>query len=136
MLSSLDSTGSTVRLCPLPSHPLLKAEGRFLGALFISIEAGLLLATAYLVTQRLWICIGFHFAWCYVQSALYSGIVSGGLAEPGLPQSNIDGPEILTGGTFGMEKSILALLFCTLTGVILLMMAIKKGNLKSLSSAR
>ncbi|PLL10997.1 CPBP family intramembrane metalloprotease [Tabrizicola sp. TH137] len=110
---------------------LLNPDGSFLGALFISIEAGLLLAAAYLVTRRLWICIGFHIGWNYVQSALYSGIVSGGVAEPGLLQVNIDGPTILTGGTFGMEQSILALVFCTLTGVILLMMAMQKGNLKS-----
>jgi membrane protease YdiL (CAAX protease family) len=110
---------------------LLNPDGTFLGALFISIEAGLLLAAAYLLTRRLWICMGFHIGWNYVQSALYSGIVSGGVAEPGLLKVIIDGPEIMTGGSFGMEQSILALIFCTLTGVIMLYMAIQKGNLKS-----
>ena len=45
------------------------------GAVYIGIEAGLLLSAAYLVTRRLWICMGFHMAWNYFQSAVFSGVV-------------------------------------------------------------
>ena len=41
------------------------------GAIYICIEAGLLLSAAYLVTRRLWICMGFHMAWNYFQSAVF-----------------------------------------------------------------
>ncbi len=98
------------------------------GALFISIEAGLLLAAASLVTRRLWLSIGFHISWNYTQSAVFSGIVSGGDADPGLIKSAIEGPVALTGGSFGLESSLIAFLLCTATGVILLVMAVRKGN--------
>ena len=99
------------------------------GALYICVEAGLLLAAVYLVTRRLWICMGFHMAWNYFQSAVFSGAVSGSAAQPGLLKATIEGPELLTGGSFGMEHSIVALVYCTTVGVILLMIASRRGHL-------
>jgi uncharacterized protein len=99
------------------------------GAIYICIEAGLLLSAAYLVTRRLWICIGFHMGWNYVQSAIYSGVVSGAVADPGLLKALIEGPAFLTGGSFGMEESIFALVYCTTAGVILLLIAIRRGHM-------
>jgi membrane protease YdiL (CAAX protease family) len=99
------------------------------GAIYICIEAGLLLSAAYLVTRRLWICMGFHMAWNYVQSAVFSGVVSGSVTDPGLLKATIEGPEFLTGGSFGMEHSIFALVYCTTAGVVLLIIAIRRGHL-------
>ena len=99
------------------------------GAIYISIEAGILLSAAYLVTRRLWICIGFHMAWNYFQSAVFSGVVSGAVSDPGLLKARIEGPEWLTGGSFGMEHSVVALVLCTTTGVILLTVAIRRGHM-------
>jgi membrane protease YdiL (CAAX protease family) len=99
------------------------------GAIYICVEAGLLLSAAYLVTRRLWICMGFHMAWNYFQSAVFSGVVSGAVSDPGLLRATIEGPELLTGGSFGMEHSLVALVLCTTTGVLLLMIAIRRGHI-------
>jgi hypothetical protein len=99
------------------------------GAVYIAIEAGLLLAAAYLVTRRLWIAIGFHMLWNYVQSAVFSGIVSGAVATPGLFRARIEGPGFFTGGSFGMEQSVFALILCTAAGVVMLTVAIRRGHL-------
>ncbi|MFY2765002.1 CPBP family intramembrane glutamic endopeptidase [Arenimonas sp. MALMAid1274] len=99
------------------------------GALFISVEAGVLLAAAYMLTRRLWMSMGFHMAWNYTQSAIFSGIVSGTEAQPGLIQATIQGPDLLTGGNFGLESSIIAFLLCTTTGVVLLWMAARRGRI-------
>lgn len=108
---------------------LLNPDATLGGAIYICIEAGLLLAAAYLVTRRLWICMGFHMAWNYFQSAVFSGVVSGAVSDPGLLKAKIEGPELLTGGSFGMEHSVVALVLCTTTGVILLMIAIRRGHI-------
>lgn len=108
---------------------LLNPAGTLGGAIFISIEAGLLLAAAYMLTRRLWLSIGFHMSWNYTQSAIFSGIVSGAVSEPGLIRSNIKGPDVLTGGSFGLESSVIALALCTATGVVLLVMAIRRGKI-------
>ncbi len=94
-----------------------------------SVASGLLLAGAYLVTRRLWMAIGFHMAWNYVQSAVFSGIVSGGVDEPGLIRNTLTGPDVLTGGSFGMERSVIALVLCTSTGIILLLIAMRRGHI-------
>lgn len=107
---------------------LLNPAATLMGALFISIEAGLLLAAAYMLTRRLWMSMGFHMSWNYTQSGIFSGIVSGGDADPGLFKSVIQGPVALTGGSFGLESSLVAFLLCTATGVVLLVMAMRRGR--------
>ena len=107
---------------------LLNPAATVMGAVFISIEAGLLLAAAYMVTRRLWLGIGFHIAWNYTQSGIFSGIVSGGVSDPGLIRASIEGPVALTGGSFGLESSVVAFLLCTATGLILLSIAIRRGQ--------
>jgi hypothetical protein len=108
---------------------LVNPAATVIGALFISLEAGLLLAAAYMLTRRLWMGIGFHIAWNYTQSGIFSGIVSGSDSDPGLVRSAVDGPTALTGGSFGLEASLVAFLLCTATGVLLLAKAIRRGHL-------
>ncbi len=104
-------------------------DGNLLGALAITIEAGLLLAVLYLLTRRLWLGIGAHIAWNFTQSGIFSGSVSGAFDHPGLFRSVIEGPDLLTGGRFGMEASIVALVVCTTAGIAILSMAIRRGNI-------
>lgn len=98
------------------------------GALFISVEAGLLLAAAYMVTRRLWLAMGFHMSWNFTQSGIFSGVVSGGDKDPGLIKAVIQGPDLLTGGSFGLESSLIAFVVCTTTGGLLLRLAVKRGH--------
>lgn len=107
---------------------LMNPEATLTGAIFISVEAGILLAAAYMLTRRLWMSMGFHAAWNYTQSAVFSGVVSGSDSDPGLIKPVIDGPTLLTGGQFGLEASVIAALFCTTTGIILTIMAVRRGH--------
>jgi membrane protease YdiL (CAAX protease family) len=107
---------------------LLNPEATMTGAIFISIEAGLLLAAAYMLTRRLWLGIGFHISWNYTQSAVFGGVVSGGVAEPGLFKTVITGPDLITGGSFGLEASLIPCLLATSTGVFLAVKAVQAGH--------
>ena len=108
---------------------LINPQGTIEGALFIAVEAGILLAAAFMLTRRLWLSIGFHMAWNYTQSAIFSGIVSGNDAQQGLIRSTMKGPDWLTGGSFGVESSVLALVMCTTTGIVMLVMATRRGKI-------
>ncbi|MCM8613414.1 hypothetical protein [Accumulibacter sp.] len=68
-------------------------------------------------------------AWNFVQSGVFSGVVSGAVNHPGLLKSTVEGPAILTGGTFGLEASIVAVLVCIAAGILMLVLAIRRGHL-------
>lgn len=104
-------------------------EGTLIGALAITVEAGLLLAALFILTRRLWLSIGFHMGWNFVQSGIYSGSVSGAFEQSGLFKATLEGPEFLTGGSFGMEGSVVAFSLCTAMGLVVLYRAARGGHL-------
>jgi membrane protease YdiL (CAAX protease family) len=106
---------------------LLNPGATLLNAAAISIEAGVLLAAAFMLTRRLWLCIGIHIAWNFTQGGIFSVAVSGGESK-GLLRSRMVGPDWLTGGAFGAEASVVALGVCLAAGIVLIGLAIKKGN--------
>lgn len=99
------------------------------GALFIAVEAGVLLGAAVVLTRKLWLGIGFHVACNFTQEGVFSSIVSGNEPHAGWIRSAIQGPDYLTGGAFGVESSVLALVLCTTTGVVMLVMAHGRGRI-------
>ena len=107
---------------------LMNPDATLTGAVFISIEAGLLLAAAYMLTRRLWLGIGFHIAWNYTQSAVFGGVVSGSIAQPGLLKTVFTGPDLMTGGGFGLEASLVPCIIATSTGAYLAYRAVQAGH--------
>jgi membrane protease YdiL (CAAX protease family) len=107
---------------------LLNPGATLLNALAISVEGGILLAAAYMLTRRLWLCIGVHIAWNFTQGGIFSVVVSGG-ASKGLLQARMVGPDWLTGGGFGAEASVVAWAVCATAGIALLVLAAKKGHI-------
>jgi membrane protease YdiL (CAAX protease family) len=90
--------------------------------LAIALEAGVLLAAAYLVTRRLWLAIGMHVGWNFTEGGLFGAPVSGGRRDAILA-SRFDGPDLLTGGRFGPEASLVAVLVCLAAAAALLVLA-------------
>jgi hypothetical protein len=56
-------------------------------------------------TGALWFAVGFHAAWDWGESYLYSVPDSGSIARGHLLNSSLHGPEWLTGGSVGPEGS-------------------------------
>ena len=98
-----------------------------LSGLAIALEAGVLLAAAFVLTRRLWLPIGLHFAWNFVQGGVF-GLAVSGVQFGGILRSRLSGPEILSGGPFGAEASIFAVGFCLLAGTFLLVAARRAGR--------
>lgn len=99
-------------------------------AFAIAMEAGILLGAAYLWKRRLWIPIGIHAAWNFTQGWVFSVPVSGGAAPAGLLITSRNGPEWLTGGAFGLEASVVAMIVATTAGLILLVSVAKQGGIR------
>src|SRR6202167_5918387 len=106
---------------------LLNPGTTLLNAGAIMLEAGILLAAAYMLTRRLWLCMGIHFAWNFTQGGIFSAAVSGGKAK-GLLQGQMIGPAWLTGGSFGVEASVVALVVCIIAGLLLVIAAERRGQ--------
>jgi uncharacterized protein len=106
---------------------LFNPGATFFSSIAISVEAGVMLAAAFMLTRRLWLCIGIHIAWNFTQGGIFSVAVSGGQSK-GLLQSRMIGPDWLTGGTFGAEASVVALVVCAAAGVLLIVAAVKRRN--------
>lgn len=77
----------------------------------IAVEAGLLLGMAYVWTRSLWFVFGLHAAWNFTQGPLL-GIPVSGLQIEGLMNAKASGPELLSGGPFGAEASVLTVALC------------------------
>lgn len=91
--------------------------------------AGLLLAAAFMVTGRLWLCVSMHAAWNFFQDGIFSAAVSGHEARHGLFISKISGPDWLTGGAFGIEGSAIAFGIIVTATISLLMIAKQRGRI-------
>jgi membrane protease YdiL (CAAX protease family) len=89
----------------------------FSSSLAIALEAGLLLGAAYAATRHLWLPIGLHIGWNFAEGSVFGMSVSGGTTSVGLLQGSLNGPRILTGGQFGPEASIVAVIVCLLAAL-------------------
>jgi membrane protease YdiL (CAAX protease family) len=106
---------------------LLNPGATVLNAVAVMVEAGVLLAAAYMLTRRLWFCIGIHIAWNFTEGGIFSAGVSGGHTK-GLLQAKLAGADWLTGGAFGAEGSVVAVAICAAAGILLVAKAVRKGN--------
>jgi membrane protease YdiL (CAAX protease family) len=109
------------------SH-ILNPNATWFSSFALAMEAGLLLGGAYMLTRSLWMPIGLHAAWNYTQGFVFDVPVSG-MDQQGLVQAKLSGPELLSGGSFGLEASLIALVLATAAGVALILLAVRRGEL-------
>lgn len=89
-------------------------------SLAIAIEAGLLLGAAYKWSGTLWVPIGIHWAWNYIQGNFFGLAVSGTDAGDSILVTTVNGPNIITGGAFGPEASIISVILGTFLTLVFL----------------
>ncbi|MDL2357463.1 MAG: CPBP family intramembrane metalloprotease [Pseudomonadota bacterium] len=97
-------------------------------AFVVAMVAGLVFSAAYMLTHRLWLCIGMHAAWNYTVGSIFSIAVSGHPAK-GWVIGTLTGPQWLTGGAYGVEGSAATLLVFGAIGVAMLWRAARNGKL-------
>ncbi|HEX2591879.1 MAG TPA: type II CAAX endopeptidase family protein [Rhizomicrobium sp.] len=100
-----------------------------ISSIAIALEAGLLLGLAYTATRALWLPIGLHFAWNFTEGGVFGTEVSGG-EIPGMLKTTLTGPDFMTGGSFGPEASIVAVVVCMSAAAIFLAITLMRGEWK------
>jgi membrane protease YdiL (CAAX protease family) len=81
--------------------------------------AGLYLASAVLITENLWLAIFLHAGWNLAEGPIFGFLVSGTEIPFSVWQTQVQGPEHWTGGSFGPEASLLLCLLLVLhTGAL------------------
>ena len=106
---------------------LMNPNATPVAAFGIAIEAGVLLGGAYMLTRSLWMAMGLHAAWNFTQGEIFDVPVSG-IDEHGLVQAKLSGPALLSGGGFGLEASLFAMVIATAVGVWMVWLAVKRGE--------
>ncbi len=106
---------------------LLNPHATALGAIGIVFEGGIMLAGAYVLTRRLWLPIGIHAGWNFAEGGIF-GVPTSGAPTSGIVRGEIVGPEWLSGGVFGPEASLVAVLVCIALGTLLLVRAARRGR--------
>jgi membrane protease YdiL (CAAX protease family) len=76
--------------------------------------AGLLLGISYIYTKSLWFPIALHFSWNFFQGTIFGFKVSGNSIYSIINQEPV-GNNIINGGEFGFEGSILSQIFIVIT---------------------
>lgn len=99
-----------------------------ISSLAIAVEAGALLAFAYAATQKLWLPIGLHLAWNFTEGSIFGVAVSGHKTTPSLFVGNVTGPTYLTGGSFGVEASLFAVIVCTVATAAFILYTIRTSR--------
>lgn len=98
----------------------------------IALEAGVLLGAVYMFSRRLWLVYGLHAAWNFSEGGIFVTRVSGHKVE-GLVGVDFHGSDILTGGSFGPEASVIAIVVCLSGAACFLALAKKSGRIVPLA---
>jgi len=107
---------------------IMNPNATWFSSFAIAVEAGVLLGGCYMLTRNLWLAMGLHAGWNFTQGEIFDVPVSG-IDEHGLVQAQLSGPPLLSGGTFGLEASLICLTIATATGVWMVYRAVRKGHL-------
>ena len=96
-------------------------------ALAIALASGWLFGMAYAYHQTIWVPIGMHWAWNYLEGGVFGCAVSGTpLDYRPLITPRISGTDLLSGGAFGPEASIICVAIGMGISIVYTMLYIKK----------
>lgn len=94
----------------------------------IALEAGVLLAAAFVVTRNLWAPLGLHWAWNLFEGPVFGTPVSG-MDLPHLLHPVLSGPTLWTGGVFGPEAGLICIFVGGAAGILLMAVAVRRGRI-------
>lgn len=104
---------------------LINPDSSVISSICIGI-VGFMFGASYIYSRSLWLPIAIHFSWNFVQSGIFGAITSGNEKTSSLFNTHISGAELITGGAFGPEGTLQAILFWLLISIIFMVLIIKQ----------
>lgn len=95
----------------------------------ISLSGGLLLGSAYIYSKSLWLPIGIHTAWNYIQFSLQGYRAGDEQSMTSFIVTKISGPEWLVGTGYGVNVTYLEIFLCLIVTFIFLYLAHKNNRI-------
>jgi membrane protease YdiL (CAAX protease family) len=95
------------------------------------IISDILLVAAFIYTRRIWLVWGIHLGWNFFQDGIF-GMPNSGITDfQSWIQPGISGPEWISGGSFGIEASVIAVCLSIGVAIVILKMSIDKKQIVS-----
>lgn len=98
-------------------------------ALAIALTAGVIMGAIYLLTRNLWWAIGVHLGWNFFEGPFFGVQVSGHSGYGGYFSASLTGPAMWTGGSFGPEAGLVAILIGGAAGLLLCVWAARQHRI-------
>lgn len=114
---------------------IFNPDATWFSSFAIALEAGVMLGGAYMLTRSLWLPMGIHAAWNFAQGELF-GVPVSGTSVHGLLKARLTGPPLLSGGGFGLEATLFALVIATAAGLVFVGLSVRRGAVIPPSWAR
>ena len=92
----------------------------------LTAELGILLSLAYVLTRNIWLAVGIHMAWNFMQGFTFGTEVSGSREPSSFFTTSMTGSDLFTGGSFGLEGSLITLIVGLAASVILVVLIARK----------
>lgn len=88
---------------------IINPNATIIGTIGIALASGVLFGLLFKYYRTLWVPIGVHWSWNFVQGSVAGCPVSGGNVSSSILRSVTSGPELFTGGLFGPEASVITM---------------------------
>jgi uncharacterized protein len=125
LIEAIGPTLATLLMAVLFALRHLENPDATAASTLFTVFAGWLFAVAYLRTRALWLPFGIHFAWNAAMGVLFGLPISGLRAFSPVIEANTRGPFWVTGGGYGPEGSLVAVIVI-LGGIIVLFRATRE----------
>jgi membrane protease YdiL (CAAX protease family) len=114
---------------------LLNDGATLVGGIGVALESGVLLGLAFSLRRTIWLPVGIHFGWNFTEGGIFGTNISGG-ASDGIFATRISAPPIVSGGSFGPEASILAMLVCLVASAVFAVLLLQKKRVEDAARRR
>lgn len=108
---------------------LFNPGATLVSTLAITLTGGVIMAAIYLLTGSLWWAIGLHLGWNFFEGSIFGVEISGQSGYENFFSATLTGQEIWTGGAFGPESGLVAILIVGSVGILLCVRAARQHRM-------